>query len=136
MDIEDCWVAPAWGSIFIMDRNSLNCILNVKNIKLFIVQRTLLILLKNYNIIYITKEKNIIKWKGRVIGMWKVYRWFDNDILDEEGYEIYSAGWNLIGSYDTIDTASSVVKHEIYLYNCVATDDTPTPKFRIDSDFE
>lgn len=61
MDIEDCWVAPAWGSIFTMDRSSLNYILNVRNIKLFIVQRTLLIYLKIYYIIYITKEINTTK---------------------------------------------------------------------------
>ena len=69
--------------------------------------------------------------------MWKVYRWADKDIVDEEGYVIYSKDtWYLIGSYDTIDSASNIVKHEIYLYNCTATDETPNPKFKIESNLE
>ena len=69
--------------------------------------------------------------------MWKVYRWADKDIVDEEGYVIYSANtWYLIGDYDTIDSASNIVKHEIYLYNYIATEDTLNPKFKIESNLE
>lgn len=69
--------------------------------------------------------------------MWKVYRWCDKDILDSEGYIIYKANtWCLIGSYNTIDSAASIVKHEIYLYNCTCQDDDANPKFKILSDFD
>lgn len=69
--------------------------------------------------------------------MWKVYKWCDKDILDDEGYIICKANtWCLIGNYDTIDSASNIVKQEIYLDNCVATEDTPIPKFKIESDLK
>lgn len=69
--------------------------------------------------------------------MWKVYRWCDKDILDDEGYIIYKANtWYLIGDYNTIDSASDMVKQEIYLDNCIATEDTPIPKFKIESDLK
>ena len=69
--------------------------------------------------------------------MWKVLRYAENDIKDEEGYVIYPAGeWYKIGSYWTLDECASIVKHEIYLYNCTCQDGDANPKFRIESDFE
>lgn len=69
--------------------------------------------------------------------MWKVYRWCYKDIVDDDGYVIYKANtWYLIGSYNTIDAAASIIKHEIYLDNCTATEDTPIPKFKIESNLE
>lgn len=69
--------------------------------------------------------------------MWKVYRYAEKDIVDADGYVIYSKGtWYLVGDYNTIDDAANIVKHEIYLYNCTATEDTPNPKFKIESNLE
>lgn len=69
--------------------------------------------------------------------MWKVYRWAEKDIYDLDGYVIYPAkSWYLVGDYDTIDAAASVVKHEIYLDNCVCGDGDPVPKFKIESNLE
>ena len=69
--------------------------------------------------------------------MWKVYRYAEKDMVDADGYVIYSKDtWYLVGDYDTIDDAASVVKHEIYLYNCTCQDGDANPKFKILSDFD
>lgn len=69
--------------------------------------------------------------------MWKVYRYAEKDMVDADGYVIYSKDtWYLVGNYDTIDDAASVVKHEIYLYNCTCQDGDANPKFKILSDFD
>ena len=69
--------------------------------------------------------------------MWKVYRYAEKDVVDADGYVIYSKDtWYLVGDYDTIDDAASVVKHEIYLYNCTCQDGDANPKFKILSDFD
>ena len=57
--------------------------------------------------------------------MWKVYR-----------YNYKDNKWYLIGNYNTIDNAASVVKQEIYLENCVCKDKDPIPQFRIESSLE
>ena len=69
--------------------------------------------------------------------MWKVYRYAETNIYDLDGYVIYPKGtWYLVGDYMTIDEAASVVKHEIYLDNCVCQDGDPVPKFKIESALE
>lgn len=69
--------------------------------------------------------------------MWKVYRWAEKDIISEDGDIIYPANtWYLIGDYWDLEAVTSIVKHEIYLYNCTCQDGDPNPKFRIESDFE
>ena len=69
--------------------------------------------------------------------MWRIYRYAEKNIVDADGDIIYSKGtWYLIGDYDTIDDVASIVKHEIYLYNCICKDDDPCPKFKILSDFD
>lgn len=69
--------------------------------------------------------------------MWKVYRYAEKDVVDADGYVIYSKDtWYLVGDYDTIDDAASVVKHEIYLYNCTCQNGDANPKFKILSDFD
>ena len=69
--------------------------------------------------------------------MWKVYRYAEKDIVDEEGYVIYPKGtWYLIGGYWDLETVTSIVQHEIYLYNCTCQDGDANPKFKILSDFD
>ncbi len=69
--------------------------------------------------------------------MWKVYRYAEKDVVDADGYVIYSKDtWYLVGDYNTIDDAASIVKHEIYLYNCTCQDGDANPKFKILSDFD
>lgn len=69
--------------------------------------------------------------------MWVVLRYLENDLIDEEGYLIESKGtWHEIGSYNDLDAVKSIIEHEIYLYNCTCDDDTPNPKFKIESRFE
>ena len=69
--------------------------------------------------------------------MWKVYRYAEKDIVDADGYVICSKDtWYLVGDYNTIDDAVSIVKHEIYLYNCTCQDGDANPKFKILSDFD
>jgi len=69
--------------------------------------------------------------------MWKVYKYAEKDITDADGYVIYSKNtWYLVGDYDTIDEATRVVKHEIYLYNLICQDEDANPKFKILSDFD
>ena len=31
--------------------------------------------------------------------MWKVYRWYDKDVLNEDGFIIRTTGWNLMGGF-------------------------------------
>ena len=48
--------------------------------------------------------------------MWKVYRYAEKDMVDADGYVIYSKNtWYLVGDYNTIDDAANIIKHEIYL---------------------
>ena len=70
--------------------------------------------------------------------MWKVYKYAHKDIVaGEENDVICKAGeWFLIGDYDTIDAAASVMKHQIYLDNCVLSDEDPIPQYKIESSFE
>ena len=69
--------------------------------------------------------------------MWKVYRYAEKDMVDADGYVIYSKDtWYLVGDYDTIDDAANVVQHEISLYNCTCQDGDANPKFKILSDFD
>lgn len=69
--------------------------------------------------------------------MWRVYRMADKDLLDLDGEVIFAKGeWYSIGTYWTIDEAASIVKHEIYLDNCVATEESPIPQFKIVSCLE
>lgn len=69
--------------------------------------------------------------------MWVVKMYANKDILDEEGYVIRQKGlWYEIGTYKDLDAVKSIIEHEIYLYNCTCNDDTPNPKFKIESRFE
>lgn len=69
--------------------------------------------------------------------MWKIYRYAEKDMVDADGCVIYSKGtWYLIGDYNAIDEVASVIKHEIYLYNCTCQDGDVNPKFKILSDFD
>lgn len=69
--------------------------------------------------------------------MWKVYRYAEKDIVDANGYVIYSKNtWYLIGSYTDLETVTSIINHEIYLYNCTCQNGDTNPKFKILSDFD
>ena len=69
--------------------------------------------------------------------MWKVYRYAEADVYDLDGFVIYEKGtWYPIGEYDNIDVAAAIVKHEIYLDNCVCQDGDPVPKLKIESALE
>lgn len=68
--------------------------------------------------------------------MWLVYKWFNNDILDEEGYVIHKAGWVELGSYSDLDSCKNVIQHDIYLYNCTCGENTPQPKYKVLSNFD
>ena len=69
--------------------------------------------------------------------MWKVYRYTEKDIVDTEECVIYHKNsWYLVGSYDTVDIAANIIKHEIYLYNCTCQDGDANPRFRIESNLE
>lgn len=69
--------------------------------------------------------------------MWKVYRYAEKDIVDMDGYIIYQKGtWYLVASDWNLDTITSIVKHEIYLYNCSCQEGDANPKFKILSDFD
>jgi hypothetical protein len=68
--------------------------------------------------------------------MWKLYRWLDKDITDEEGRVInFANDWYYMGDYEDLNSANSVIKHEIYLYNISHEEGSPLPKFKIVSDF-
>ena len=47
---------------------------------------------------------------------WTLFKWTDNDILDDEGQIIYKRGWYVL-TYGTLAHIDEVVKHEIYIYN-------------------
>ena len=69
--------------------------------------------------------------------MWRIYRYAEKDIVDEEGYVIYPAKtWYFIGDYQDLESVTSIVKHEIYLYNCTCQEGDASPKFKILSDFD
>ena len=70
--------------------------------------------------------------------MWKIYRWIEKDVLDEEGYIVYPAEtWCLVGSYDDLSAVTNIVNQSIYLYNCLHQDDDyKNPKYKILSDFD
>ena len=69
--------------------------------------------------------------------MWKVYRYAEKDIVDMDGYIIYPKGtWYLVASAWDLDAITSIVKHEIYLYNCSCQEGDANPKFKILSDFD
>ena len=64
---------------------------------------------------------------------WAVYRWAYEDIVDEANYIIHKKGWYEIGTYNSLEVASNIVQHEIQLYNCTCEDNTPLPKFKIET---
>ena len=69
--------------------------------------------------------------------MWKVYRYAEKDIVDMDGYIVYPKGtWYLVASDWNLDTVTSIIKHEIYLYNCSCQEGDANPKFKILSDFD
>lgn len=68
--------------------------------------------------------------------MWKVYRWYDKDVLNEEGFIVRTTGWNLMGVFSSLTNASNIVEREIHIYNNIRKDEDSPPRFRIENDFE
>lgn len=68
--------------------------------------------------------------------MWKVYRWYDKDVLNEEGFTIRTIGWNLMGVFSSLTNASNIIEREIHIYNNICRDEDSPPRFRIENDFE
>lgn len=71
--------------------------------------------------------------------MWIVSTYLYEDLKDPEDYIIQKKDtWYEIGRYRDLETATSIMKHEINLYNYVAeiTNDTRNPKFKIESNFD
>lgn len=69
--------------------------------------------------------------------MWKVLRYTEKGIITEDGDIICPAGkWYLIGTYNSLEACTEIVKHDIYLYDCTCTDEDPNPRYRIESNFD
>lgn len=68
--------------------------------------------------------------------MWKVYRWYDKDVLNEDGFIIRTTGWNLMGVFSSLTNASNIIEREIHIYNNIRKDEDSPPRFRIENDFE
>lgn len=68
--------------------------------------------------------------------MWKVYRWYDKDVLNEDGFIIRTTGWNLMGVFSSLTNASNIIEREIHIYNNIRKDEDAPPRFRIENDFE
>lgn len=68
--------------------------------------------------------------------MWKVYKWFDKDVLDSVGCIIYKKGWVQVGTYPDMEAVQQIIEHDIYLYNCTCDENTPNPKYKILSNFD
>ena len=68
--------------------------------------------------------------------MWKVYRWYDKDILNEDGFIVRTTGWNLMGVFSSLTNASNIIEREIHIYNNIRKDEDSPPRFRIENDFE